>query len=343
MKKKNNYLKEAGVLLITIGLIASCMTVTASTFEEKQDILFEQNPPGPENPMKRMTSDSFEFLFGNTYACYDDFWDVTYPICGISWWGMSMLFENGVWEEVCEPTEVPFNIVFYEDDNGEPGTVVYSYEDVMPVITNTGVTYYSEIADMYFNLYYYEVSKLANSCDLSDGWVSIKATDGDNCLFLWQQSPEGNNIFLQRDREMPYIVHELDLSFVLKIAIPEMLIFDGETSGKTGEEQTFSISASGPEGYDVFYYIEWGDNQITDWDGPHPSDEIVNVKHTWEEQGDYTIKAKAKNTIEIETDWMYLEVSMPKSKSVNRPFITFLENHPHLFPIIRQILKLNNI
>jgi hypothetical protein len=340
MKRKNNYLKDAGVLLIVIGLIATCVNVTANTFEKNQNILFEQNPPGPDNPMQRMTSDSFIFPFGSTYICYDDFWDVTYPICGISWWGMSMVYGNGIWQEVCEPTEVPFTIAFYEDDNSEPGTLVCSYEDAMPVITDTGVTYYSEIADMYFNLFYFEVSNINPICDLSDGWISIRASDGDTCLFLWQQSLEGNNICLQRDREMPYIVHDCDISYVLKTAIPEMLTFDGEISGKAGEEQTFSISATCSGGTDVSYYIDWGDDQITEWFGPHPSDEIVTVNHTWVEQGDYTIQAKAKNTVGIETDWIMFEVSMPKTKTINSPFITFLEKHPCLFPLIRHILGL---
>jgi hypothetical protein len=113
-----------------------------------------------------------------------------------------------------------------------------------------------------------------------------------------------------------------------------------ETSGKAGEEQTFSISATCPEDYDVSYYIEWGDDQIIDWDGPHPSDEIVTYNHTWEEQGNYTIQTKAKNTVGIETDWIILEVSMPKTKTMNTPFLTFLENHPHLSPLLRQILGL---
>ncbi|MCK5030496.1 MAG: Zn-dependent exopeptidase M28, partial [Thermoplasmatales archaeon] len=61
---------------------------------------------------------------------------------------------------------------------------------------------------------------------------------------------------------------------------------------------------------------------------------------TWAEQGNYTIQAKAKNTVGIETDWITLEISMPKSKATNSPFIMFLENHPRLFPLIRQILGL---
>jgi len=40
-----------------------------------------------------------------------------------------------------------------------------------------------------------------------------------------------------------------------------------------------------------------------------------------------------------ESEWSdSLLVSMPKTKTIIRLFLTFLENHPHLFPLLRQIL-----
>jgi hypothetical protein len=41
-----------------------------------------------------------------------------------------------------------------------------------------------------------------------------------------------------------------------------------------------------------------------------------------------------------ESDWAMLEVSMPKNKAINIQFFNFFENHPKLFPLIRQILYL---
>jgi len=38
--------------------------------------------------------------------------------------------------------------------------------------------------------------------------------------------------------------------------------------------------------------------------------------------------------------WLYTNNNMQKNKLINTPFLTFLENHPHLFPLIRQILGL---
>ena len=52
--------------------------------------------------------------------------------------------------------------------------------------------------------------------------------------------------------------------------------------------------------------------------------------------------AEAKDTNELESEWATLEVSMPKNKprSHFQLFCRFLENHPHLFPVLRHLLSL---
>jgi hypothetical protein len=41
-------------------------------------------------------------------------------------------------------------------------------------------------------------------------------------------------------------------------------------------------------------------------------------------------------------DYEIIQVSLstPKNKAINTPFLNFLENHPHLFPLLRQLLRL---
>ena len=69
------------------------------------------------------------------------------------------------------------------------------------------------------------------------------------------------------------------------------------------------------------------------------SGELGSASHTYNTRGGYTIKAKARDTLGEESDWATLTVSMPKNKIIN-PFERFLENHPHLFPILRQLMGL---
>jgi len=40
---------------------------------------------------------------------------------------------------------------------------------------------------------------------------------------------------------------------------------------------------------------------------------MITSSHTWDEQGDYTIRARAKDVYDAVGDWGYLEVSMPKN------------------------------
>ena len=58
-------------------------------------------------------------------------------------------------------------------------------------------------------------------------------------------------------------------------------------------------------------------------------------------KGDYEILVKSKDEYDLENLWSgSLPISMPKTKTINTLFLKFLENHPHLFPLLRQLLGL---
>ncbi len=116
---------------------------------------------------------------------------------------------------------------------------------------------------------------------------------------------------------------------------------DGETSGKIEEEYKYTFTTTDPNGDDVYYWIEWGDGKIKNWIGPYDSGEEITINHTYEEKDTYIIKARAKDTNNLWGPWSEFEVTMPKTKqSTNRWFIQFLEKHPRMFPILRQLLGL---
>ena len=114
----------------------------------------------------------------------------------------------------------------------------------------------------------------------------------------------------------------------------------GNTIGKPGEEYTYSTSATDPGGSNVWYMWSWGDEISSDWVGPFYSGDTVTASHIWNEKGDYAVKVKAKNFYGLESDWSDpLSVSMPKNKPyIFLPFFKFLESHPYLFPLLRQLL-----
>ena len=94
----------------------------------------------------------------------------------------------------------------------------------------------------------------------------------------------------------------------------------------------------------MYYYIEWGDDTAEEWIGPYPSGEIVTVKHTWSEEGLYCLRVKAKDNNGLESGWGTLEVTMPKNKAINTPFLNFLENflenHPLIYQLLQRVLNL---
>ena len=79
-------------------------------------------------------------------------------------------------------------------------------------------------------------------------------------------------------------------------------IISGPSQGKSGEELTFTIEGYDPDDDMVYYCVDWGE-ESNEWFGPYISGEIVEVTHVYESQGDYTVRAKAKDTWDYEGLW----------------------------------------
>ena len=113
----------------------------------------------------------------------------------------------------------------------------------------------------------------------------------------------------------------------------------GSTSGKAGEEYTYTSSTTDPDDDDVFYLFDWDDGTDSGWLGPYNSGDTVTASHTWTEQGNYQIKVKAKDEYDVESPWSDpLPITMPKNKAINL-FMLFLERLIERFPILEQILQ----
>jgi hypothetical protein len=116
---------------------------------------------------------------------------------------------------------------------------------------------------------------------------------------------------------------------------------DGPTSGKSSETYEYSSYSTDIDNDDLYYLFDWGDETNSGWIGPYESGETAIASKSWNKSGEYQIRVKAKDEHNLESEWSDpLEVTMPKTKSVNTPFLQFLENHPKLFPLLRLLLKL---
>lgn len=115
---------------------------------------------------------------------------------------------------------------------------------------------------------------------------------------------------------------------------------DGPASGKPGIDYEFSFSSCDSEGDDLYYYIDWGDGSNSSWIGPNASGQEITLNHTWDEKGNYTIRAKAKDILGAESDWTTMDVTMPYSYEPQFPFIQWLfERFPQAFPLLRYLLN----
>ena len=125
---------------------------------------------------------------------------------------------------------------------------------------------------------------------------------------------------------------------------PEMQMLDGTLEGEINTHYKYSFSASDPDNNPVGYLIDWGDGTTDGWTMDYAPWVTVSLWHAWNEEDNYTIKVKARDSVGEESDWVTLEVTMPKNKDFNFNF-NLLSWLLERFPILQKILdvlRLNN-
>lgn len=179
-------------------------------------------------------------------------------------------------------------------------------------------------------------------------WTLIGAGTGTSSFDLEDGSMENARfVMIQDDEEdgSEYATNpgfDLDAIQILNPSSvpPIMPDIDGATSGKAGKNYEYTFVTTDPNGDEVTYIVNWGDNSDEEIIGPYPSGEQITVNHSWVE-GDYSIKVKAVDKYGKESEWAILEISMPKSKfNINLPFQNFLENLSNLFQVLQKLLFL---
>jgi hypothetical protein len=81
------------------------------------------------------------------------------------------------------------------------------------------------------------------------------------------------------------------------------ILIAGPSAGGPNITLEFSAVSSDPNTDDIFYKWDWGDGNITEWLGPVPSGEIVTENHSWDEEGAFMIRVKAKDIFNCESSW----------------------------------------
>lgn len=110
---------------------------------------------------------------------------------------------------------------------------------------------------------------------------------------------------------------------------------------KGGRAFNVKVVTTDPEGDDVYYRFEIN-GAYHNWNGPFPSgtehDQKMSVIVP---PGTYTLGAQAKDIYDAESEWSYLEISVSKSKNraITWQFLSFLENYPGLFSLLKLLVQ----
>lgn len=99
----------------------------------------------------------------------------------------------------------------------------------------------------------------------------------------------------------------------------------GKDNGTVGTKYWYYSNTTDPNGDIVRYLFDWGDGTST-WTGYYDSGETAEISHKWIQEGNYTIKVKARDAFGYESEWSNpLTVTMPRSRAINGFFLRFLE------------------
>ena len=109
----------------------------------------------------------------------------------------------------------------------------------------------------------------------------------------------------------------------------------GPESGEIRVSYNYTFNSVDPDGDNLKFYIEWGNGE--EWTEYIGSGENITISHTWDEEDNYTIRVKAVDVFDQESDWATLDISMPKTKTFNLHdfLINFFNDHPFIFPILK--------
>jgi len=117
----------------------------------------------------------------------------------------------------------------------------------------------------------------------------------------------------------------------------------GSTQGKVNQKYNYSTKTTDSDNDEIYYIWDWGDETYSDWLGPYLSGEQCNTSYTWDKEGEYKIRVKAKDSFGAESNWSDpFIITMPKCKSYKNKFIDITESYPLLQIIFKIFTRFSN-
>jgi hypothetical protein len=182
------------------------------------------------------------------------------------------------------------------------------------------------------------------------GWLGpYNSGDTGNASHIWMK---GGNFEVRAKAKDEY-GRESDWSdphiiSIIENQIPTKPDIKGPTWGLGGKKYDFTFVSIDPEGYDIYYKVDWDDNSNTGWIGLYNSGEIITLNHSWNKKGEYLIKAWAKDKSDDESVQATFRIKiLTNDKSLqknlgyrNLLIIQILQKLMGHFPLLEKLLNL---
>jgi outer membrane protein assembly factor BamB len=279
------------------------------------NVYFEENDPTPDELVS-------ENQTGTTYNPGTMDYETTYYWQIVAWDTYGESREGPVWEfsTIAEPNHPPDKPIIFEE-NGKLYVYISDPDgDSLYIKIDWGD---GEVTDWFGPYASGETIEISHEWDEPGTYyIRVKAKDVYNVESDWSDPFE----------------------IVIENTPPETPDIEGPNKGKPGMEYTYTIVTEDSDDDEVYYYIDWDDGNIEEWIGPYDSGSEININHTWDIKGFYNIKVKAKDKYDAESEFKEFSVEIPRTRTANIPFLSFIEKlidrFHNIFPIFRFLLGL---
>lgn len=113
----------------------------------------------------------------------------------------------------------------------------------------------------------------------------------------------------------------------------------GPTDGSFRDTHSFSTSSTDPDLDDLYYQFDWGDGTYSAWAGPYNTGEEISVEHKWDDQGEYQVRVKCKDTHGKQSDWSAPSViTLPRVFDFEEILQALFSALPFLEPIYQWLI-----
>jgi len=203
------------------------------------------------------------------------------------------------------------HIMVFNNGYNRPGPKYSTIDEFAPPIDDQG-NYYLEPDSAYWpeNLSWSFVANPPTSMYSDVFGGAIRLMDGNTLIcdgipgkFL-EVTPD-NTVIWQFTNPYPNPSHNdvFKIEYVTSEEPPNPPVIAGPQTTNALVPTSFNFTAQDPNGDDVEYYVNWGDDTNSSWLGPYPSGQNMITSHAWTRPGQYTITAKAKDSLGQESTW----------------------------------------